>query len=122
MKDLALNKISSSTQRKFRLYFIFKNYFKIVGFEATIWIIGLSYLAFFSPVNETHFTICPLKNAGIDFCPGCGLGHSITQIFHGNFIQSFNTHPLGFFAILVIIHRIYSLIKKNIINIKKAKA
>ena len=122
MEDLVLNKISSSAQRKFQLYFILKNYFKIVGLEATIWIIGLSYLAFFSPVNETHFTICPLKNAGIDFCPGCGLGHSITQIFHGNFIQSFNTHPLGFFAILVIIHRIYSLIKKNIINIKKAKA
>ncbi|MFZ2323065.1 MAG: DUF2752 domain-containing protein [Ignavibacteriaceae bacterium] len=122
MEDLVLNKISSSAQRKFQLYFILKNYFKIVGLEATIWIIGLLYLAFFSPIDQTHFTICPLKNAGIDFCPGCGLGHSITQIFHGNFIQSLNTHPLGFFAISVITHRIYFLIKKNIINIKKAKA
>lgn len=98
-----------------------KMYYKIIGSEAIIWITGLTYLAFFSSLTESHYTICPLKNAGIDFCPGCGLGHSIALIFHGEFIQSFYTHPLGFFAIAIIVFRIYTLIKMNINKMKIAK-
>lgn len=99
-----------------------KKYFDLIGFEALIWITGLIYLAFLSPVDQTHFTICPLANAGFEYCPGCGLGHSITQFFHGKFIQSFNTHPLGFFALIIIIYRTFTIIKNNITNFKKAKA
>jgi len=122
MKEIFLNKEIGSNQKSFGLYFSLKKYFNLIGFETLIWITGLIYLALFSPVDQTHFTICPLANAGIDFCPGCGLGHSITQFFHGNFVQSFQTHPLGFFAVIIIIHRIYTLLKTNIINNKKAAA
>ena len=102
-------------------YSTFKYYFGFIGFEAFVWIIGLVYLAFFSPINQAHFTICPLANMGFKYCPGCGLGLSITELFHGHFIQSFNSHPLGIFAVVVIFYRVFSLIKKNISN-KKAKA
>lgn len=122
MEEILLNKTAIPVQQVSKIYFFLKRGFKIIGLEAFIWIFGLTYLAFFSPLDQTHFTICPLANAGIDFCPGCGLGHSITLFFRGNFIQSFNTHPLGFFALLIISHRIYSLVKLNIINSKKAKA
>ena len=122
MEEILLNKTAIPTQQASKIYFFLKRGFKVIGFEALIWISGLVYLGFFSPSDQTHFTICPLANAGIDFCPGCGLGHSITLFFHGKFIQSFNVHPLGFFALIIIIHRIYSLVKLNIINSKKAKA
>ncbi len=122
MRELVLNKLSSAVQSKIKLYCFVIRYFNLIGFEALVWITGLVYLAIFSPVDQTHFSICPIKNLGFDFCPGCGLGHSITQIFHGNFIESFQTHPLGFFALIIILYRIYTLLKTNFINIKKAKA
>jgi hypothetical protein len=122
MVDLAVNRKSSGYREKFRFYFTVKKYFKIVSLEAFIWISGLVYLAFFSSVDQTHFTFCPIKNMGFDFCPGCELGHSITQIFHGNFIESFHTHPLGIFAMIIISFRIRTLIKTNINHYKRAKA
>jgi hypothetical protein len=122
MEQLTANTYSNVFRKINEFFYELKTYYKIVGFESSIWIFGLIYLAFFSPVDHTHFTFCPLANLGITFCPGCGLGHSITQIFHGKFIESFHTHPLGLFALIVILFRIYTLIKTNINNYKKAKA
>ncbi len=89
-------------------------YIRLIGFEGFIWISALFYLAFFVNPFETHFTICPLANAGFEHCPGCGLGNSISLFFHGYFVESWNTHVLGIPAILIIIHRIYSIIKFNL--------
>jgi len=86
---------------------------KIIGFEAAVWITGLAYLAFIHIPGETHFTICPIKNLGFDFCPGCGLGNSVSYIFHGDIYNSFLTHPLGLFALIVLAYRIIYLIKNN---------
>jgi len=122
MNEILLNKEISSNQKSFGIYLSLKKYFNLIGFEALIWISGLIYLALFSPADQTHFTICPIKNLGFDFCPGCGLGHSITLLFHGQFVQSFYNHPLGFFAVIIIFHRIYKLLKTTIINHKKALA
>lgn len=47
---------------------------------------------------------------GIDWCPGCGLGHSISWLFHGNLNNSFHAHWLGFPAVAVILSRIYTLL------------
>jgi hypothetical protein len=49
---------------------------------------------------------------GISWCPGCGIGHSIAYLLHGDVIKSFHTHFLGTFALLVIVYRIVQLIKK----------
>jgi len=86
---------------------------RILGLEGSIWVAGFVYLAFFINPGETHFTICPLAHLGINYCPGCGLGNSISYIFRGEIINSITTHPLGLFAILVLLIRIISLIKKN---------
>jgi len=85
----------------------------LIGFEAAAWILGLSFLIFIHFPGETHFTICPLANLGIDFCPGCGLGNSISYLFRGDLISSFHSHPLGIFALIVIVLRIISIIKNN---------
>jgi hypothetical protein len=92
-----------------------KNFIKISfrfftsNFELIFWITALVYLFFIDP-HQQHFTLCPLSNLGFDYCPGCGLGRSCTLALHGSFIQSLQMHPLGIFALLVISHRIFTLI------------
>ncbi len=90
-----------------------KKLWLLIGFESLIWIIGLLYLAFIHSPGETHFTICPLANLGFEFCPGCGLGNSISYLFKGDLISSFLSHPLGIFALLVLTLRIITIIKNN---------
>ncbi len=85
----------------------------VIGFEAFIWILGMFYLIFIHIPGESHFTICPLANLGFEFCPGCGLGNSISFLFRGDLIASFQSHPLGIFAFTVIFVRIISIIKNN---------
>lgn len=92
--------------------------FKLLGLESLIWISALSYLAFFNDPFQHHFTICPLSNAGFDYCPGCGLGNSISLFFNGHFVESFNSHILGIPAIIIITFRIFSLIHFNLNSIK----
>ncbi|MDH5381208.1 MAG: DUF2752 domain-containing protein [Cyclobacteriaceae bacterium] len=86
--------------------------------ELFIWVIALTGLAISDP-SLNHFSLCPLNNMGFDFCPGCGLGHSIGFLFHGEFLQSFKSHPLGIFAIGMLFFRIYTLIKLAFHDIKK---
>lgn len=84
-----------------------------IGLEATLWISSLVYLALIHSPEKTHLTICPLANLGIDFCPGCGLGNSISYIFKGDITTSLYTHPLGILALGIIIIRILTIIKNN---------
>jgi len=86
---------------------------KLIGLEATIWIFGLVYLVFINDPQSIHFTICPLANLGIDFCPGCGLGNSISYLFQGEMSASIHAHPLGIFALIIITMRIITIIKNN---------
>jgi hypothetical protein len=90
-----------------------KKKWSLVGFEASAWIMGLAYLILIHTPGETHFTICPLSNLGFEFCPGCGLGNSISYIFKGDIIASFHSHPLGIFAFLIITLRVITIIKNN---------
>lgn len=82
-------------------------------FEALVWITGLVLLALMDPAAEGHYSLCFFKWAGFSFCPGCGLGHSISWLFHGEFVQSFNEHPFGIFAVVILLHRIYTIIKNR---------
>jgi hypothetical protein len=86
------------------------NYFiKIFPFEALVWLLGITYLIFFVHA-DSHFTICPFNNLGISFCPGCGLGRSITLLFQLRFWDSFNTHPLGLMALIILLYRSITLL------------
>lgn len=79
-------------------------------FEITFWIVALLLLAAMSPQNE-HASLCPFNAMGLSFCPGCGLGHSISWLFHGDLKSSFNAHPMGWFAVVILIYRIITLIR-----------
>jgi hypothetical protein len=80
--------------------------------EALIWLVALTALATVS-ISGTHFTLCPLSNLGFQYCPGCGLGHSISMIFHGQFIESLQMHPFGFPAIGLLSWRIVSVFRNS---------
>lgn len=90
-----------------RKYFV--NYFEVI-----VWITAILLLALMSPTNN-HASLCPFNAVGISYCPGCGLGHSISWLFRGNFTESFHAHPLGWLALLIISWRIFTLIRKPII-------
>jgi hypothetical protein len=86
------------------LHKLFNKYFELI-----FWLAALLALAVASPTASTHFTLCPLKLAGLTWCPGCGIGHSITYLFHGQISRSFHAHWLGIPALAVIMYRIYQL-------------
>jgi hypothetical protein len=89
-------------------------------FELTAWSIALVSLAYMAPTTDTHYSLCVFKFLGVKYCPGCGLGHSISYLFHGNLKASFNAHPLGLFAVIVMLARIYKLSSLHIFpNFKK---
>ncbi len=81
-----------------------------VPLEALIWAGALVYLGFHDPTAEAQFTFCPLKNLGFDFCPGCGLGRSISYFLHGYPSLSFQIHPLGIPATFILAARSAALI------------
>lgn len=70
-------------------------------------------LALTNPVNE-HASLCPAKALNIGFCPGCGLGTSISWLFRGNITESFASHPMGIFAVIMLSFRTYKLLQKDI--------
>jgi len=78
--------------------------------EAIIWFSALVYFAITPLSNNSHFTICPLKLAGINDCPGCGLGHSLVYLLHGHVAESIQLHPLGILALAILISRIIRVI------------
>jgi hypothetical protein len=80
--------------------------------EAFIWIAAIVALALTSPV-EACYSLCPFHNLGFDWCPGCGLGHAISWLFRGNFVNSFEAHPLGIPAVLILTIRIFNIFRKN---------
>jgi hypothetical protein len=80
--------------------------------EAFVWIVALVLLGFMSPDN-TQATLCLWHYAGFDSCPGCGLGHSISAAFRGDFLQSLSYHPLGVVAIVVLTMRVVRIFISN---------
>ena len=87
--------------------------------EAFMWLGALLYLLLINPYEIQHFSFCIFKIVGIDFCPGCGLGRSISMIYHGDISGSFSMHPLGIFALGMITYRIISLLKKSNLTLNR---
>ncbi len=95
----------------------FKKYF-FSWFECGAWISGLLGLALVNPAAETHFNLCLFKWIGFSFCPGCGLGHAVSWLFHGDIQRSLQAHPLGILALIILLYRIFTLTRINLITHK----
>lgn len=75
--------------------------------ESLFWLVALSVIAFLPMSNLP--SLCIAKMIGFNNCMGCGLGHSMQAAFHFHFRESFQIHPLGIFAIFILLHRIITL-------------
>lgn len=73
-------------------------------FEVIIWGGALVLLYFMNP-SENGTSLCILKNLGMKWCPGCGLGHSIHHALHLDFKESIEDHILGIPATLILIYQ-----------------
>ncbi|HEV8080122.1 MAG TPA: DUF2752 domain-containing protein [Chitinophagaceae bacterium] len=93
-----------------------KTYIKY--FELVFWLTALISLALMTPGIDAHYSLCVFKLLGLNFCPGCGLGHSISYLFHGDMEASIAAHPLGVFAVLIIVCRIYKLLQLHLFTKK----
>lgn len=85
-----------------------------IPLELVFWIVALVVLATASPVEHghiNHFTLCPLASMGFNWCPGCGIGRSITQLLHGDISASLAHHWFGMPALGIILWRIVELTK-----------
>lgn len=92
-----------------------------VPLELIFWVsalIALSLAEVPPNAHAAHFTLCPLANLGVTWCPGCGIGRAITELMHGHFAQSFEQHWFGLPALLIICWRIFVLLR---LTMKKDK-
>lgn len=96
------------------------SFLKALPLEALTWFAGLLLLALLPVPAADHFTLCPLYHLGFSWCPGCGLGRSVSLLFHGEAIRSFEAHPLGIFAVIVLSFRIFQLTKYYLIRYGKS--
>lgn len=80
--------------------------------EVVFWFIALVWL-YFLPDTGGHFTLCPIAAMGFTWCPGCGLGHAMHDLLHGNIAEAFRHHYLVLFAFFTILFRMFKLIILN---------
>lgn len=80
--------------------------------EWVVFTAGLLLLGLMNPETTGH-SFCLFELAGLDFCLGNGLGHSIAYTFRGDFLQAFNAHFAGPAAILILGLRIAQIWHRN---------
>jgi hypothetical protein len=80
--------------------------------EWFVFVAGLVLLGFMNPENTGH-TFCLFEWAGISFCPGEGLGHSIAYTFRGEFTHAINAHFVGPVAVIILASRIVHIWYRN---------
>nr|MBK9652733.1 DUF2752 domain-containing protein [Bacteroidota bacterium] len=88
------------------LYYQLKNNFELICWSGALVLLAVC------PIND-HIIICPFRLLSIVDCPGCGISRSMSSILHGNFVQSWHYHPLGLFALIVLLSRILVLVRST---------
>ena len=91
--------------------YLYQNYFEIMAFG-----VGLLLLALMDPHAANGPGLCILENLDFPYCPGDGLGHSISFIFRGEIYNAMESNILGPFALLIISGRIFYLFSQNFLN------
>ncbi|SJZ34054.1 DUF2752 domain-containing protein [Sediminibacterium ginsengisoli] len=80
--------------------------------ELLFWFTALV-LLFFLPVEKPATSLCLSSLVGLGKCPGCGIGHAIHEALHLRLRSSWQYHPLGIFAVIVIFIRLKQLLQSN---------
>ncbi len=85
-----------------------------IGLETVTLIAAFFYLGLHNPYVQTAFSICPLENLGFRYCPGCGLGRSVSFLLHGDVARSLETHILGIPATIILLFRTFFLLNGSL--------
>lgn len=85
--------------------------------ELIVWSGGLL-LLYNLDFDKESISICPIHGLGFTWCPGCGIGRSIGLLMHGHIAESIAMHWLGIPALLVLLYRIFILIKEFLKQLK----
>ncbi|UYQ92716.1 DUF2752 domain-containing protein [Chitinophaga horti] len=88
-----------------------RGHIKKINIELWAWAGALIVLLLIDPSKPPLFNLCPLHFLGIEWCPGCGLGRSISYLLHGEVVRSWKTHKLGGFVLVLLIARVIQLAK-----------
>jgi hypothetical protein len=83
-------------------------------FELAFWVAALFALALSDPNLPGQYSLCPFRLIGITWCPGCGIGHAIAYLLHGEMQHSLKAHWLGIPALLIIVYRIFILLRRKL--------
>lgn len=83
---------------------------KIKYIEIPVFAGGLLLLALMNP-EDSGTTLCLLEHLGYPYCPGEGLGHSISYFFRGEIDSSLEANFMGPFAVSILTFRILYLFK-----------
>lgn len=81
--------------------------------EVLFWVLGIGLLAMMDPAGTHLFSLCPLSWLLENFCPGCGLGHAIAYLFRGDLVASWEAHPVGIPAVIILLWRCGQLLQKH---------
>lgn len=87
---------------------LFKNHFEWMAFA-----LALAIMALMNPYTDNGASWCLFERAGITFCPGEGLGHSIAFLFRGDFAQAFQANILGPLATVILLSRVLYILYNN---------
>lgn len=83
-----------------------------IPLEAAIWTAGLVAMACADPEAPGLLDGCLFRWLGVEWCPGCGLGHAVGHLFRGEWTASLEAHSLGWFAVLVLGGHVIQLVWK----------
>jgi hypothetical protein len=84
--------------------------------ELTFWVAALIALGCSNPAIPSQYVLCPFRLMGFTWCPGCGIGHAIAWLLHGNIRNSLHAHWLGIPALVIILYRIVALFRDNVLG------
>ncbi|WP_212001046.1 DUF2752 domain-containing protein [Chitinophaga sp. HK235] len=85
--------------------------------ELLAWPAGLLCLFFLDPAAN-HPSLCLLKNVGIPFCPGCGLGHGVHYLLHGQWREAVHHHWLAPVVVATLLYRTFQLARQQYTDFK----
>ena len=66
-------------------------------------------VGFFLPSRGMGIPLCMFKRLFSLPCPGCGLTRSASSVLHGDFLKSWNYHPLGIFFVVAALLFVFNL-------------
>ena len=55
--------------------------------ELIVWVVSVLAIFTINPYSAS-FSLCPLDNLGLHWCPGCGLGRAMNLLARGEFLAS----------------------------------